>query len=160
MGVDTNRGITLAKALSYKKRVTGEIARLTGEIRLYNSRRLPEEPQVNVEELLKRRSQLTEHLVDLKVSIALQNREIQRKIFLLAELKSDVAFYSSVPVTHGKKLEDSYTAGPSEVEYVAVLKKADVDKKVAELNHRIDNLQDELDKFNYTASISIEDVGL
>lgn len=146
--------ITLAKALKIKNRLTGRLAKVQADIAAYNSVPEGQAGQVDVPALLKTREELVGALVSLKTAINDANREAQRDIYDLAEKKGTVQFLAGVSTRHGPQSP----AYPStvEVHYVAALKKADVDRMVAGLEHEIDQLQDKLDQFNHDRRIEVD----
>ena len=100
------------------------------------------------------RDELVGALVSLKTAINDANREAQRDIYDLAEKKATAQFLAGVNTRHGPQPP----AYPStvEVNYVAALKKADVDGLVAGLETEIDQLQDRLDQFNHDHRIEVD----
>ena len=91
----------------------------------------------------------------VKATLAVANAEIQAKIFRLAELKGLVATLSALETKSGVFHEGrGFGEATYEVEYVTQLGKVDVDKLVAELQNEIQALQDTLDEFNFTRSVS------
>ena len=146
--------ITLAKALKVKNRLTGRLAKVQADIQAYNSVPEGQGDQVNVLALVQAREQLVGALVSLKAAINEANREAQRDIYLLAEKKAAAAFLAGLNTRHGPQ-PPVYPA-TIEVNYVAALKKADVDGLVAGLEKEIDQLQDKLDQFNHVHKIEVD----
>lgn len=94
-------------------------------------------------------------LVKVKAAIAVANAAHYERIFRLAEIKGLVALFKGLDVRQGVFKEGgSYVQAAFEVEYVAQIKKAEVDKLVVELEAEIITLQDALDEFNHTHSIA------
>jgi hypothetical protein len=147
-------GITLAKALKVKNRLTGRLAKVQADIQAYNSVPEGQAGQVNVPDLMKTREELVGALVGLKTAINDANRQVQRDIYDRAEKKATAQFLAGVNTRHGP-LPPVY---PSTVEvvYVAALKKADVDALVVRLENEIDQLQDKLDQFNHVRKIEVD----
>jgi hypothetical protein len=146
--------ITLAKALKIKNRLTGRLAKVQTDIQAYNSVPEGQADQVNVPALMKAREELVGALVSLKTAINDANREAQRDIYDLAERKATAQFLGGVNTRHGPQ-PPVYPA-TIEVNYVAALKKADVDALVVRLESEIDQLQDRLDQFNHVHKIAVE----
>lgn len=132
--------LTLGKVLKIKNRLTGRLAKVQADIQAYNSVPEGQADQVNVLALMKTREELVGVLVSLKTAINDANREAQRDIYDLAEKKGTVQFLAGVNTRHGP-LPAVYPS-TTEVNYVAALKKADVDGMVAGLEKEIDQLQD------------------
>ena len=146
--------IILAKALKIKNRLTGRLAKVQADIQAYNSVPEGQANQVNVLALMKTREELVGALVSLKTAINDANREAQRDIYDLAEKKATAQFLGCVNTRHGP-LPAVYPS-TTEVNYVAALKKADVDALVARLENEIDQLQDRLDQFNHERKIEVD----
>ena len=146
--------ITLAKALKIKNRLVGRLAKAQIDIQTYNS--VPEAlaDQVNIPVLVKNRDELVEALVGVKTAINEANREAQRDIYELAEKKGMVQFLTGLNTRHG--VQPPVYPSTVEVNYVAALKKADVDAQVARLETEIDQLQDRLDQFNHDRKIEVD----
>jgi hypothetical protein len=148
------QAITLAKALKVKNRLAGRLAKVQADILAYNSVPEGQADQVNVPALLKTREELVEGLVSLKAAINEANREVQRDIYDLAEKKATAQFLAGLNTRHGP--QPAVYPNTTAVNYVAALKKADVDDRVARLEKEIDQLQDRLDQFNHAHRIEVD----
>ena len=146
--------ITLAKALKIKNRLTGRLAKVQADIQAFNSIPEGQAGQVNVAALMKAREELVGALVSVKTAINDANRHIQRDIYDLAEKKATAQFLAGVNTRHGPV--PAVYPSTTEVNYVAALKKADVDGQVAGLEKEIDQLQDKLDQFNHDHKIEVD----
>jgi hypothetical protein len=146
--------ITLAKALKIKNRLTGRLAKVQADIQAYNSVPEGQADQVNVPALMKTREELVGALVSLKTAINDANREVQRDIYDLAEKKATSQFLAGLSTRHGP--QPAVYPNTTEVNYVAALKKADVDALVLRLEKEIDQLQDRLDQFNHVHKIEVD----
>jgi hypothetical protein len=146
--------ITLAKALKVKNRLAGRLAKAQADIQAFNSVPQGQADQVNVPALMQTREELVGALVGLKTAINDANREAQRDIYDLAEKKATAQFLGGVNTRHGPV--PAVYPSTTEVNYVAALKKADVDGLVARLEKDIDQLQDRLDQFNHDHKIEVD----
>ena len=146
--------ITLAKALKVKNRLAGRLAKAQADIQAFNSVPQGQADQVNVPALMQAREELVGALVALKTAINDANREAQRDIYDLAEKKATAQFLAGVSTRHGP--QPAVYPNTTEVNYVAALKKADVDGLVARLEKDIDRLQDRLDQFNHARRIEVD----
>jgi hypothetical protein len=144
--------ITLARALKFKNRLAGRLAKLDSDFEKYNSA-LAGSDQLDMKVLWAERSKLVGQLIELKVSINAANQPIQRTIFELGELKSQVALLSKTSTLHGKMVEGFHG---NEVEYIAQFRKIDVNRAVRSLEVQIDRLQEQLDAFNYRTTITLD----
>ena len=148
----------LAKALKLKNRLAGEIGQFKDLLVKQNVRPTKQKFDYENRELLARLRAKIDELVKVKAAIGAANAEIYDKIFRLAELKGLVATLSGLETKAGTFHEGGRFGEPGyEVEYVAQLMKVDVDKLVAELNAEIQSLQDALDEFNFTHSLTLSE---
>jgi hypothetical protein len=146
--------ITLGKALKIKNRLAGRLAKVQTDIQAYNSVPQGQADQVNVPALMKSREELVGALVSLKAAINDANREVQRDIYDLTEKKATAQFLGGVNARHGP--QPAVYPNTTEVNYVAALKKTDVDALVVGLEKGIDQLQDRLDQFNHDHKIEVD----
>jgi hypothetical protein len=146
--------ITLAKALKVKNRLAGRLAKIQADIAAYNSVPEGQAGQVNVPALMQTRAELVEALVNLKAALNDANREVQRDIYELAEKKATAQFLAGLNTRHGP--QPAVYPSTTEVNYVAALKKVDVDGLVLRLEKEIDQLQDKLDQFNHGRTVAVE----
>jgi hypothetical protein len=146
--------ITLAKALKIKNRLVGRLAKVQTDIQAFNSVPEGQAGQVDVPALMQSREALVEAVVNLKTAINDANREAQRNIYELAEKKATAQFLAGVSTRHGP--QPPVYPSTIEVNYVASLKKADVDGQVVRLEKEIDQIQDKLDQFNHERKIEID----
>lgn len=147
--------MTVAQLLKYKKRFVGRLATITADITKNNSRLADSEQEVNVAEAIEKRQRMVAHLIEVKTVLYLVNQKIQKEIFTMAEKKSEIAMYQGLSTQHGRTApsyggRDGYT-------YVATVRKADVDAKVAQLTKDIDALQEHLDGFNHNTKVEVPD---
>jgi len=145
--------VTLAKALKLKNRLAGRVTKLTLDVQTYNSVQNGAET-VDVRTRFAERAAVVAQLTELKDAISRANQPIQKAIFELAERKAEVALLAGLNTKHGVYKEGYPTGG--DVTYVAQLRKADVDERVAKLEAEIDRLQDRLDGFNHTTVVEVE----
>ena len=147
--------MTLAKSLKLKNRLAGDISQLKTRLTEQNVRSKQQpfdyENQAVLAEL---RARIGE-LVKVKTAIAVANAEIYDKVFTLAELKGLVNTLKGLGTQHGLFVDGSNYGHPVEVEYVAQIRKADVDKMVGELEQTMQEIQDELDRFNHTRTVEV-----
>jgi hypothetical protein len=147
----------LAQALKLKNKLAGEVARLKELLTKQNVRSVKQAFDYNnIEVLANLRVKIAE-LVAVKAVIGAANAEIYGQIFRLAELKGLVTALNGLDSRHGIFVEHgNYGGDPVEVEYVAQIRKAEVDKLVAGFQEEIQSLQESLDEFNYTHAVNPE----
>jgi hypothetical protein len=144
--------LTLAKALKLKNRLAGRLAKVDNDLESYNSV-LAGSDHPNIKGIYEDRQKLVAQLIELKVAINSANQVAQRTIFRLGELKSQVALLGKMSTKHGTVVEH-YHSTPTQ--YVAQLRKVDVDREVRRLEVEIDRVQEELDAFNYRTTINLD----
>jgi hypothetical protein len=144
--------ISLAKALKLKNRLAGRLGSVQADVQLYNSVFEEQRENFDVPALLKLRDALAESLVELKTLIVLANADIQHDIIELGELKAKLTWLAGINTRDGKERHGFQN---TEVTYVAILKKPEIDAQRRELESRIDAIQDKLDAYNYTKKIEV-----
>ena len=144
--------MNLYKALKERKNLIGDITKLKHQIKEKNSYLEGSkngqnfDAQKAYEEL---RSKISE-LCGLKVVINEANREIQARIYLLAETKALIAFWNEVPVSDGAQM-----IGYSDkvLNYEVKVTEKQRDEIVNEFQKKVNALQDELDEFNFNTDV-------
>jgi hypothetical protein len=135
--------MNLAYALKQKNRVVSRIKELSDSLKNNN---LYSKDAVSIVSTMLLEEELTKlkiELVALKAKIHRANAPVADKIYELAELKSTIALYKSLPVKEGRS--NRYN---SEEIMVAQIKANEVITIVNTLQAKIDSIQDELDVFN------------
>lgn len=150
--------MNLAKLLKYKKRVAQRIAKVSSDISGENCVMEQNEREVNIRELIAERGRLVTHMVDLKTKLAVANvtSGVQKRIFVLDELKSEISFLNGLNTNHG---EDSPGWRESEpVKWKSEIRKAERDESVIALEKLIDETQDEIDTLNHSVTVDLEPI--
>ena len=143
--------MTLAKALKQKNRLTQKISRLQQEIQRENSVRADDVRKINVEDLLEELEVKVKELIKLKIAIFVASTPMRENILKLSEIKSHIVFLQSINTTEGKV--SNY--GEDAVEYTVVYDKLFIREQVELCEQGIDEIQEELDKFNHTTEIDV-----
>jgi hypothetical protein len=151
--------ITLARALSLKKRFVGDADRLAKLVVENNSHRADNTPEYDAEEVLQKYINLNGKLIAIKTAISTANAPIQGKIFKLAELKSYIQTLRKIPTKSGKHMETvgRYGSDPVDMEFKCAITRTALDEMIAATQDDIDALQAELDAFNAVTKIEFED---
>jgi len=92
-----------------------------------------------------------EELIKLKLSLFIASTPMRETILRLAELKSRVQFLRGIDTTEGKE----WTYGDREVEKHVAYDIIYVKEEVEKCEKSIDELQEQLDKFNHATEIEI-----
>jgi len=146
----------LTKALKHKNRLAGDIAELKDRLSKQNSRASTVPFDYDANDVLATLRAKVDELVTVKSAIAAANVAIYPLIFRLAELKGLVVSIKSLDTRQGVFKEGGgFSLSACEVEYVAQIKKPAVDTFAAELEAEISVIQDELDEFNQSQSVSL-----
>ena len=168
--------ITIAQALTYKKRLASAISKTTSDIQKYNSVTLhvkenkdgeevgteaPNRNGLDIQKLLDYRKQLKDEMIELKLNLWRSSDAMRKLILQLAEIKDEVTFLSQLDTKDGRAAnEDRYDYEDKLKKYDAVVKKAEVDQKLLELTRQIDATQSTIDEFNHSNKIVVNDIGL
>lgn len=148
--------MNLTKALKLKNQLAGEVAELKDRLSKQNSRAATVPFDYDAHDVLAALRAKIDQLVTVKSAIAAANLALYPRIFRLAELKGLVTQLKALDVRHGVFKEGGLYAQPAyEIQYVAQLKKAEVDGLVVELEAEISAIQDELDEVNHTKSAEL-----
>jgi hypothetical protein len=149
--------ITLARALKYKGRVIERMRKLEQDIHSYNSMLAGAQREVDPAVALKERLELEDHLLNLKLVMDKANEPIKFRILAMQELKGRITFLQQISTTHGKvDARRTMYGQEGEMIYEAAIRKAEVDELMNVARNTIDNIQEEVDKFNNTATIEID----
>ncbi len=145
----------LQRALKLRKKLTGEICDLKGQIQMKNSYMEGSlDPQkFNVPKMYDDLLKKIDELVSLKFAINQANSEIQSLIYTLSEYKALISFWKSTPVEEGEQPYSRY--GESGVrKYHAQIDEIERNKMIETFQNRVDAIQEEIDTYNYTTEIS------
>lgn len=148
--------LTIAKALKRKNKLSGEIKQL--QLLIHQENRINDSKIRNInilEEEIELNKKITE-LISIKSAITRANKDIVSKIYSLSEFKSLIKFYQQLPVEKGFESETVGYNNIEKVKYTVIIDKREVLLKTKELQNKIDMLQEELDRFNFTTNISYD----
>ena len=144
--------MTLAKALKKKNRLAQKISKLQQEIQRENSVKIDDPRKLKVEDLFSELNDKVAQLIKLKIAIFVASIDMRENILRLSELKSKIIFLQGINTREGKVSE----YGDAFVEYTVVYDKLFVREQISLCEKKIDEIQDELDKFNHTTEIEIK----
>jgi len=142
----------LHKALKLRKSLIGEITKLKQQIKDKNSylEGSINAEKFNVDEQYKILLNKIDELTGLKFAINEANREIQSKIYVLAEYKALIAFWNEVSVVEGSQAS---TYGDTIRNYKVQIDENERNVIINNFQKRVDVLQEEIDLFNYNTDI-------
>jgi len=159
--------ITLAKALKTKNRIASRISQVRKLMAQHNAyvvdKDIPVDEikiQVDVKSLDSSLEALTKSLVDVKAAISKGNAGSAAKIFELSEVKGLISWYESLDCQEGK-VNDPYgysrnATSSNDVKRVQI-SLSERNEKVKNLVLRAETLQDELDEYNATQRVDVDD---
>lgn len=146
--------MNLAKALKEKNRLVGEINRIKGIIARENSHDVRNPSTVNVQDLYDLLNTTVDTLVSLKTCIFKANIGIYAEITKLGELKSFAEWLRGLPVREGLEETQGFGGTLYSKTFTATIKQSDVDKIIANIQNRINDLQDTIDTYNATTDVA------
>jgi hypothetical protein len=147
--------MNLAKALKQKNRIAGEVARLKQLLGAQNVRPSTQKFDYDNKQVLADLRARIDELVSVKAGIAVANATIYARIFRLAEVKGLIDALQRLDTRSGVFKEAAmFGHAPMETEFIAQISKAEADKLVADLQTEAQQLQDELDEFNFIQAIA------
>jgi hypothetical protein len=141
----------LAKALKKKNRLAQKIAKLQQEIQRENSVRVDDPRKIKVEDLYEELDQKVNELIKLKIAIFMASTPMRENILRLSELKSKIIFLGGISTVEGKVSQ----YGEEPVEYSVAYDKLFVRDQIELCEKKIDEIQDELDKFNHITELEV-----
>lgn len=144
--------MNIKTALKRKNKLTGVIAEEFQKISTYNSIVEGNERPYNVKDVLEVWRKLSAELVELKVSIHKANEPVFDKIFLLSELKGQIKQLRSLDCASGK-IDNPYRSTGTDVIKTSEITVVAKDSLIKSIERNIDNIQEELDDFNYKTEI-------
>lgn len=143
----------IAKALKKKNKLVKELNVLLNRVQSYNSIIEGKKRAYSTKDSLIKSKEKLEELVDLKTKISKANIPIQDKIYRLSELKSMVSHLKNVSTQEGPSDEGYLGRDDKVVNYSAEISTTEKDELVLELEKNIEEIQEELDSYNYTTEI-------
>lgn len=142
----------LSKALKVKNRLVGEINTLQHLINRDNSSEESKYYESAISAKFQELQEKTKALIELKTKIQKATVPICGPLLEMAELKGQIDFYRNLKTTSGE-VKSHYDNSPP-VTFRCFMSQQDVDKKLAEINAKIGDLQDEVDEHNAITVIS------
>jgi len=144
---------TLAKLLKEKNTLVSKISDIKRRIASENITVNENTRKWSILDEYRNLHKLTEELVQVKTKIAKLNSTVVDKIYKLSELKSLVAFFSTLDTREGTFNIGGHWSSPA----VQEIRKAGLDDmfvraEIERLTKEIDELQDELDTYNHTTT--------
>ena len=143
--------MNIKQALKRKNKLVGLISEEFSKAAKYNVIDEGNPRPYSAIESINKWMQLSEELVDLKVKIHTANAPMYRRIFMLAELKSQVKHLKAIDCTSGK-VSNRWDSNEPTIKH-AELNIVERDKMISGLEIMIESIQDELDQWNHNQII-------
>ena len=138
------------KALKVKKNLISAISQLTDLIQSNNSIQTENEFEFDINELFEKRQEKVAELINLKKQFSITARPIQEKIFKLSELKQELQMLKGISTEQGvtsRRYSDTMVTKKVQITKVELV------KMIESLVGKIDNIQSEIDEFNYSTEL-------
>ena len=146
--------MNLAQALKQKNRFAGELVRQQQILSRENARRSDSVSKVDRKAVYDKIAELSAQLGELKGKITQANVGIYPAIERMAEFKAHIAFLQGLPKTEGEEV--SFVGRDQEklvYKWDSFINQENSDKRVAELQEKINALQDQVDAYNATTEV-------
>lgn len=144
----------LSQALKEKNRLAGELVRQQQILQRENARRSDSVSKVDRQAVWDKIQTLSDELGLLKSKITVANVGVYPLLERMAELKSRIAYVSSLPKQEGEEV--SYIGRDQEklvYKWDSLINQEKCDAIVADLQLRINELQDKVDTYNATTDV-------
>ena len=148
----------LHDALRCKNRLVGRLREVRHEIVENNITLVGNEPEVDVDALVRMDRDIFEKLIELKTAIARANNPIQDRIIRMVELRSWITTLRAIPTEHGfVRPRGLYGDVQGEaIEQKACLRRSDVDDEIRMVEMNIAKIETNLAEFNAKTEIDVE----
>lgn len=149
--------MTLAEAMSCRKRLAGRLSKVRNEIRQHNRTIRGNPHDVDIPVLLGIEDRIFDKLVELRAAMAVANQPIWGSLLRMSEIKDRIGFFASIPTDRGQQPTGRFSLQPEgPVEWDADIKKQDVDLKVAGLERELVKIQREVEHYNHATQIAVD----
>lgn len=141
----------LIKALSEKNKLARNIKNIQSKITKHNSYIAGNSPIYDTKVLLKELDSNIDAIVNIKAKIANANLKKIESVYRLSEMKSLAAFLKKLTIHEGKVKAEGYNSEVNEWE--SELSHIERDELVLALETKIEDLQMEMDKYNFETEV-------
>ena len=147
--------MTLVRALKEKSRLIAKIGEIRKMVIDYNAVDLGTRRPVSVRDIVAKAEQLRENLFRIKTAIDEANVPISRQLIEMMSLRTLIAYYQQLDTAEVRTFRN-HDDEDVKVTRDVVINQVEVLQKVAELQEKVERLQDEVDEFNATHRIEVE----
>jgi hypothetical protein len=145
----------ISKALKQKNRIAGKLSKLQSLLARENSRRNDKVYTADREDLLNQINATRSSLIAIKAAITVASAGIATQLATLAEIKSEITYYESLPTKEGvETVNIGYSKETKDYTWESYITQAHVDKKTSYLQTQADALQDSIDEYNATTDVA------
>jgi len=148
--------MTLARAMKEKARIIAKITEAERLVGAYNAIDRDTRRPVEIDECLSRIERLESNLIALKSALAGANARIAAQLNEMIALRGRIAFMTGLDTAEFRSAEERYSGERKQIPRDVAVTEAAKIAKVSELQDRIDALQDIVDDYNATHSITVE----
>lgn len=143
--------INIAQGLKIKNRLTAEIKEIDTQLRVHNVIEDGVTPDYDTATLLQRRQEITDEVVAIKAAISRANGPVVSLIYKQAEYRGLIVTLKGMQVTARRQR----AANMETVSFTPQISAKVRDQKVKELEKIVNEIQDELDRFNHSTLIEV-----
>ena len=146
--------MNISKALKEKNRLIGQLNKIKEVLARENSRRDDSVSKIDRSQLSLEFKATQTKLVELKTAINKASVPIFASIIAMAELKSTIEFYKTLPTREGKEIQILGRQGETkEYTWNSYINQQTVDEMIKESELTINKLQDIIDDFNASTQV-------
>lgn len=142
--------MNLKQALKKKNKLAGQLKTALNRMMDNNSYLEGHNPSYNSIKMLNAANNLSKELAELKTKIQLANSPVLHLIYEMGELKSIITHLSRMNCNSGTEIN---YRNETTVNRISVIGQVQKDELVEQLENRIDEINDELDRFNAITNI-------
>ena len=150
------KNMTITRALKQKNRIAGKLSKLQSLLARENSRRNDKVYTADREGLLNQINATRSSLIAIKAAITVASAGIATQLATLAEIKSEITYYESLPTKEGVETVIIGYSSKETKDYTweSYITQAHVDEKTSNLQTQADTLQDSIDEYNATTDVA------
>jgi hypothetical protein len=142
--------MNINQAFKQKKKIQEEIEREWERVRDWNRHELGVKIPYSANESYKRMLELKEELIDLKARIHRANTGIVHLIFRLSEWKDTLSHLKGLKCIQGVRVSSSSYGKTETMSKISILER---DQWITDLELQIDDMQDDIEKYNFRTQI-------
>jgi hypothetical protein len=142
--------MNLKQALKKKNKLAGQLKTTLNRMLDNNSYLEGQNPSYDSLEMLSSANELSKELAELKTKIQLANGPVHHLIYEMGELKNMITHLNRMNCNNGIEINYRHETPVNRISIIDQVKR---DNLVEEIENRIDEINDELDRFNAITNI-------